>query len=115
MNRFTTMMMISALGLGSQLAEAASPQDPPAVIVRFADLDLSHSQGVAVLYHRLKAAAETVCAPQSGRDLKSQARYSMCWHSALGTAVAKVDQPALTAYHRAQFEGRNATFQIAKN
>jgi UrcA family protein len=115
MNRFMTTMMISALGLGSQLADAASPQDPPAVIVRFADLDLSHSQGVTVLYQRLKEAAETVCTSQNGRDLGSQTRYRMCWHSALGAAVAKVNQPALTAYHRAQFEGRNATFQIAKN
>jgi UrcA family protein len=115
MNRFTTTMMISALGLGSQLADAASPQDPAAVIVRFAELDLSHSQGVAVLYQRLKGAAETVCATQNGRDLGSQTRYRMCWHSALGSAVAKVDRPALTAYYRAQFKGRNATFQIAQN
>jgi UrcA family protein len=114
MNRFTTTMMISALGLGSQLAKAAPPQDPPAVIVRFSDLDLTHSQGVTVLYQRLKNAAETVCALQNGRDLGSQTRYKMCWRSALGTAVAKVDQPALTAYHRAKFDGGNATIQIAQ-
>lgn len=114
MNRFTTTMMISALGLGSQLADAASPQDPPAVIVRFADLDLSHTQGVTVLYQRLKGAAETVCAAQNGRDLGSQTRYKTCWESALGTAVAKVDQPALTAIYRAQFKGPNATIQVAQ-
>ena len=112
MNRFTTTMMISALGLGFQLADAASPQDPPAVIVRFADLDLSHSEGVTVLYHRLKEAAKTVCDPQNSRDFD---RYQTCLRSAIGAAVAKIDRPALTAYFRAQFEGRNATFHIAKN
>ena len=113
MNRFTTTMMISALGFASQLANAAPPQNPPTVIVRFADLDLSHSQGVTVLYQRLKEAAETVCVPQNGRDPGSQTRYKTCWQSALGTAVAKVDQPALTAYYRAKF-GRNATIQVAR-
>jgi UrcA family protein len=82
--------------------------------VRFADLDLSHSQGVTVLFQRLKTAAETVCASQNGRDLGSQTRYKVCWQSALGTAVAKVDQPALTAYYRAKFGGGNATIQIAQ-
>jgi UrcA family protein len=115
MNRLTTVMMISALALGYESASAAPPKnDVPSVVVRFADLDLTHSDGVGVLYRRLKSAAETVCAPQNGRDLRSQTRYKICWQSALSTAVAKVDQASLTAYHQAQFKGRNATFQIAQ-
>lgn len=115
MNRFTTTMMISALAFGYQLANAAPSQDAPSVIVHFADLDLTHGDGVAVLYRRLKSAAETVCAPQDSRDLGSQMRFRVCWQSALGAAVSKVDRPTLTAYYRAQFEGRSATFQIAQN
>jgi UrcA family protein len=114
MYRLTTTMVISALALGCQLADATPPQDnAPSVVVRFADLDLTHSDGVAVLYRRLKGAAESVCAAQNGRDLGSQTRYKTCWESALGTAVAKVDQPALTAIYRAHFKGRNATIQVA--
>ena len=82
--------------------------------VHFADLDLTHADGIAMLYRRLKGAAETVCALQDGRDLGSQMRYKTCWQSALGAAVSKVDRPALTAYYRAQFNGRNATIQIAQ-
>jgi UrcA family protein len=82
--------------------------------VRFADLDLSHSQGATVLYQRLKTAAETVCASHNGRDLGSQMRYKACWHSALDAAVAKADQPALTAYYRAKSGRGNATIQIAQ-
>jgi UrcA family protein len=115
MYRFATTVMILALGFGDQLANAAPSQDAPSVIVHFADLDLTHSDGVAVLYRRLKGAAETVCALRDGRDLGSQMRFKMCWQSALGAAVTKIDRPALTAYYRAQFEGRNATFQIAQN
>ena len=115
MYRFTTTMMIFVLGLGYQLANAASPGDVPSVTVHFADLDLSHDQGITVLYRRLKAAAGTVCTAQNGRDLGSQMRYEICWQRALGTAVAKVDRPALTAYYRAQFKGRGAAFQVAQN
>ena len=114
MNRFTTTMMISAMLLGSQLTDAAPPEDPPTVIVRFADLDLSHSQGITVLYWRLKDAAETVCATHNGRDFASQMSYKVCWQSALGTAVAKVDQPALTAYYRTKIGSGNETIQIAQ-
>jgi len=115
MKRFTTTLIISAIGLGSQLANAAPPGDVPSAVVHFADLNLSHSEGIAVLYRRLKAAAETVCALQDGRDLGSQARYKLCWRSALGAAVAKVDHPALTAYFQAKSGGGNAAFQIAQN
>ena len=109
MYRFTTTMMIFVLGLGYQLGNAASPGDVPSVTVHFADLDLSHSQGVTVLYRRLKEAAKTVCAALDDRDVERQMRFEACWHGALSKAVTKVDQPALTAYYQAQFKGRNAT------
>jgi UrcA family protein len=115
MYRIATTILILALGSGYQLANAAPSPDAPAVIVHFADLDLTHGDGIAVLYRRLKGAAETVCALRDGRDLGSQMRFKMCWQSALGAAVTKVDQPALTAYYRAQFRDRNATLQIAQN
>ncbi len=113
MYRFATTLMILALGLGYQ-ANAAPSQDLPSVIVQLADLDLTHSDGVAVLYRRLKVAAQTVCASLDGRGFWRKTRYEMCWHSALSTAVAKVDQPALTAYYRAKIGGGNATITIAQ-
>src|SRR5215469_16230585 len=111
MARFTTTMMISTLAFGYQLANAASPEDPPSVIVRFADLDLTHGESVEVLFQRLKGAAEYVCAPQNGADLGRQMRYKNCVQSALGAAVVKVDQPELTAYYRAKVSGGNAPIQ----
>jgi UrcA family protein len=83
--------------------------------VHFADLDLTRSEGAAVLYQRIEGAAKTVCAPLDARDLASQMRFKMCVQTAIGSAVAKVERPVLTAYYKARANGRNATIQIAKN
>jgi UrcA family protein len=114
MYRFTTTMMIFALALGFQSAHAAPPQDVPSVVVHFADLDLSRSEGATMLYQRLKGAAETVCAPLDDRDLARHKHFMACVQSAISSAVAKVDQPALAAYYEAKTKTRNATIQIAQ-
>jgi len=116
MNRFTTTMLIFALALSSQLANAGPPPDALSVTVQFADVDLTRSTGAAVLFQRLKGAAETVCAPfdSRNRDLANQTRHKECMQSAIGTAVAKIDHPALTAYYRAQMKGGNEQIQIAQ-
>jgi UrcA family protein len=99
MYRFTSTVIISALAL-TQVACAGPALDRPQVVVHFADLDLSRSQGAAVLYHRLRAAAETVCAPLDARDLERHMRFKECVQSALSASVAEVDRPALTEYYR---------------
>ena len=74
---------------------------PPQVAVRFADLDLSQSAGVVQLYGRLKEAAEAVCDAYTdgsgGGPLPLQRKYKVCWQAALAAAVAKVNEPALSA------------------
>jgi UrcA family protein len=113
MYRFTTMM-IFALVLGFQSAHAASPENVPSVVVHFADLDLSRSEGATVLYQRLKGTAETVCAPLDDRDIARHISFKACVQSAISAAVAKVDKPALTAYYESKMSGRNATIQVAQ-
>jgi UrcA family protein len=101
MHRITSMVIISALALRC-VAYAGPALDRPQVVVHFADLDLSRSQGAAVLYRRLRAAAETVCAPLDDRELGRHLRFKACAQSALSRAVAEVDRPALTEYYRAR-------------
>jgi UrcA family protein len=116
MYRFTSTMLIFALSLGAQLVHADPAPDALSVTVHFADLDLTRSAGAAVLYQRLKSAAETVCGGEGSvrsRDLGSQKRFQECIWSTIGTAVANVDQPTLTAYYRAQVTG-NPTIRIAQ-
>lgn len=112
MYRIATTMMMFALAPGLQSAYAAPPGDVASVVVRFADLDLSGGNGAKVLYQRLNGAAETVCAPFDGRDIPRHTNFNTCVRTAVATAVAKVNRPALTEY----YEGgnRNATIQIAR-
>jgi UrcA family protein len=113
--RLKITMMMSALALGYQMAYATPPQDdPPSVVVHFGDLDLTRSDGVAVLYRRLKYAAETVCDSQDGDDLASKRRYETCWQDALSRAVFKVDRPALIAYYRARSNDHSGSILVAR-
>lgn len=88
----------------------------PQVAVTFADLDLSQSGGVIRLYGRLKGAAEAVCDAYSdggnGGPLPLQRAYKLCWQSALAAAVAKVNEPALSAVFASR-EGMRAPVLVA--
>lgn len=114
MYRFTMTIAAVAMALGFQTAHAASPQDAPSVVVHFADIDLARSEGAAVLYHRLKVAAETVCYPLDDRSLPRHWVFKTCVRNTIGAAVARIDRPALTAYYKAQQGERNATIAIAR-
>ena len=115
MYRFITPTMMFALALGFQsAAHAAPPQNVPSVVVKFADLDLSRSEGARVLYQRLKRAAEAICAPLDDRELARHMHFTACLQNAISTAVVKANRPALTAYYTAKTNGRNATIQIAQ-
>ncbi len=117
MYRLTATMMISALALGFQGANATPPQPGPDLLVHFADLDLSASTGAKTLYQRLHTAAETVCAPLDidRNSLAMHRVFEACVQSAVGTAVEKAHQPALTAYYEASTNGRNGAAQVAQS
>lgn len=115
MYRLMTSLSVFALGLSSQHTYAAPPRDVHFVKVHFSELDLTRSEGAAVLYRRLQVAAKTVCASLDARDLASQTRFKACVRSAVVSAVAKIDRPVLTTYFKAQTNTGEATIQIAKN
>ena len=73
--------------------------DGPSRIVKFADLDLTHSQGAAVLYSRIKSAARAVCLPADNWMIKLRSIADHCRDDAIARAVADVNAPALTTYH----------------
>jgi UrcA family protein len=74
----------------------------PQVIVKYADLAVSTPQGAAALYHRIFGAAVTVCRPLDDSSLRSKGVMDACIHKAVADAVAKVDQPVLSAVYRAK-------------
>lgn len=113
MYRYTITMMMSALVLAILPAHAAL-QPARSVVVSYADLDLSRSNGATVLYRRIRSAAETVCATLNDRNLGVHAHFEACVQSAIGAAVAEVNRSTLTAYYGATTNGRNAVIQLAQ-
>ena len=93
--------LISGFSAVSNTADAA---DLPKTIVKYADLDISTSQGATVLYNRIRSASEGLCAPLNGGDLDSKFRAKACVQRAIEGAVAKVNRPALYAVYAAKHE-----------
>ncbi len=76
--------------------------DTRQVTVKFADLNISRPEGAAILYGRLRAAAETVCSPYGTRNLAEQESIDNCINSAMHQAVTTINQPALSLIYSAK-------------
>ena len=93
---------IALAAAAAVLASPAAPAATPAIrtlTVRYADVDLSTTQGVAALYRRLQGAARFVCG-ESDNSLAQQRSWNDCYRRAVGDAVGAVDNPRLTALYR---------------
>ncbi|TLY72799.1 MAG: UrcA family protein [Gammaproteobacteria bacterium] len=89
--------------MGSTLAAATEmTADVRTRVVQFADLDLTRSAGVMVLYARIKSAAREVCEPINARALAASQAAHECLAESIARAVADVNAPALTGYHLAK-------------
>jgi UrcA family protein len=96
-------------------AHAEQSTDAPQVIVKYADLAVSTPQGATALYHRIFGAAITVCRPANDGSLRSKQLMDACIHKAVTDAVAKVNQPALSAVYRAKNPERASPLLTAAN
>jgi UrcA family protein len=96
-----TSIIVTALSacavLVPALSHAATPAEPAAVTVRFADLNLSSNAGNAALYARLESAARQVCGGSDIRDLAQLAAVQSCQKAAIAQAVHAVHSPQLAA------------------
>jgi UrcA family protein len=99
------------------IAQADTTSVPRSETVRFADLDTTNIHGAAVLYQRIKNAAESACRDlKPGRSLALMRPYANCVHVALSNAVADINRPAVTAYAAAHgVLPSDATIKIARN
>jgi UrcA family protein len=82
---------------------SAAEADVPQTIVKFGDLDLSTAGGAAALFNRIRAASEGVCSPLDHGGVASKFRRQQCVQQAIQGAVAKVNQPALSAAYAAKY------------
>lgn len=93
-------------GAGWHDALAATSKAPSAgevgqITVHFGDLNLDQPAGAAVLYRRIRHAAERVCGdPLPPGSLIPSSFWRSCVAQAIERSVIAVDRPALTAYYR---------------
>jgi len=81
------------------IASAGSPDPSPQRTVSFADLDITHPAGAAVLYQRIRAAAREVCRSSIGHDLNFAELSGYCVQDAIARAVNEVNTPTLSRYY----------------
>jgi len=85
---------------------AAQADEVAHKVVRFKDLNLSSTEGAAVLYERIKRAAQEVCGTWDNYDPSRLHLMQTCINDAVSRAVAQVDRPMLTSLYNAK-TGKN--------
>jgi UrcA family protein len=93
--------ILGALASSFSAVSAADPSSSVSVTVKFADLKVSNPASALVLYERIRAAAQGAC---SYYWFKTDADEAACVHDAIANAVAKVNQPELSAVYNAKYK-----------
>jgi UrcA family protein len=89
-------------GAAMSNAPAGAPLDaPPQQVVTAKDLDLTRSEDIAVLYHRIWAAAIYVCKPYNG-NLGGKVAWDSCRDATIAYTVARFNVPALQDFYFAK-------------
>jgi len=102
---FRTVIATALIGAASSFAvlpAVADGFDPPQLTVKYADLNVASSEGAAVLYARIRHAANNVCLQFAGRGLDVYTQRETCIDKAILGAVTKVNAPALSALYGAK-------------
>jgi UrcA family protein len=96
--------ILSALACAfATVSRADDSTAPPQVVVKFADLDVSTSQGAAALYRRIHGAAVDVCSRMYVDEQAYKWHKDACLQKVIGDAVIKVNRPALSAVFASKF------------
>ena len=104
----TMIFLASALALAvlATPANAAEARQRMAEPVTYADLDLSSEAGAATMLKRMRYAAREICddTPRR-RSLAQNTRTRQCVDGSLDRAVARLNEPAVTALHNGTRRG----------
>jgi UrcA family protein len=98
--------ILIALALSFSTASSAyAGTTPSQVIVKFADLDISSSQGAQALFRRIRSAAQSVCwRMYTGESNEAyKLNKDACLKKVIADAVTKVNQPALSAVFASKY------------
>ena len=95
--------ILSALAFSfATVSRADDDTAPPQVIVKFADLDVSTSQGAAALYGRIHGAAVDVCSRMYVVEQAYRWHKNACLQKVIGDAVIKGQSPGVVRCLRVQ-------------
>ena len=93
---------------------AAVQRETRTTAVHFSDLNLTRAHDVAVLYHRLSAAAERVCGSRAFTGFYyTLPEYRSCVADALRQAVGSAHRAPLTAYYLQQ-QAQSGSIRVAE-
>jgi UrcA family protein len=95
------MLLFSTLVVAaSQFAMAGTAVTVKTEVVRYDDVRIISAVGAAVLYSRIRAAAERACGgPVDSLQLARKTRHQACVDEAVAKAVADVNNSMLTWYY----------------
>jgi UrcA family protein len=97
-SKISVLLFSTLLTIAGSIAMADTTITVKTEVVRYDDLRLISAVGAAVLYGRLRGAAERACGPLDGRSAAPAARYRACVDEAIAKAVAEVNEPVLSRY-----------------
>jgi UrcA family protein len=91
-------LVIVALTIFSAPALAQTQPDGRTIVVEFGDLDLSHSQNVAVLADRIDGKARSLCrSMHSSKSTEAIKNRKACWQQAMRQAADNVGNTAFAS------------------
>jgi UrcA family protein len=98
-----TLIAACVIVTTSAFASLAGAEEPAlTTTVRYGDLNLNRTEGVAVLYQRILQGATRVCAPLEAEghqvDLVMLSQHRSCVAGAITHAIAQVNWPPLNSY-----------------
>ena len=101
-----TVMLTIFAAMTAGPAVAAAPTPVQQKVLTYSHLDLNSMAGIRRLYSRIQKAAATVCGNRrpAGSRITSQ-QWRNCRDVAVSDAVARLNKPALSAYHQRRTAG----------
>ncbi|MBI1185885.1 MAG: UrcA family protein [Alphaproteobacteria bacterium] len=101
----STCLALAALCCFAAPASADPARERGEVAVRYADLDLDDPADAFLLYRRMERAAVEACGgrPNGYGPIETRLRriaFNECVEGAMNRAIARLHEPAVTAYHR---------------
>jgi UrcA family protein len=99
---FVAAVAVVALTSYVGLARASDLNERPALTVHYSDLNLDTQAGAAVLYQRIRHAAEQVCGKVDSRRLDQIVAAQDCMSKAMASSVSAVGNARLTSEYVAR-------------